>query len=226
MHTSPAGTFGRDPSSTAADFRQDSAPPSSTSVNGCPAESGKPQTPPQPESGTRVFSTLLSRILDKLAFIAPGGGTLRPWLHKLRGVRVGQNVWIAQMVYIDELHPDDVEIGDNCTIGFRSSIFTHFYWGRKRATGSGKVIIERDVFVGPHCVILPKVRIGEGAVIRAGTVVSRNVPPHAIWGLRPAELLGIASVALTPEHSYEEFTRGMRPAPRSRARGNSDVQRR
>ena len=149
---------------------------------------------------------------------------MRPWLHRLRGVKLGQNVWVAQMVYIDELHPEDVEIGDNCTIGYRSSIFTHFYWGRKRASSSGKVIIEKDVFVGPHCVILPNVTIGEGAVIRAGTVVSRNVPPHAIWGLPPAQLLGIATVPLTPEHSYEEFARGMRPAPRSRARGNTDVQ--
>lgn len=178
----------------------------------------------QSESTSSLFSTLLSRVFDKVAFIAPGGGSLRPWLHRLRGVGIGRNVWIAQMVYIDELHPGDVEIGDNCTIGYRSSIFTHFYWGRKRPTSSGKVVIEKDVFVGPHCVILPNVRIGEGAVIRAGTVVSRNVPPHAIWGLPPAELLGIATVPLTPEHTYEEFARGMRPAPRRRARDNNDTQ--
>jgi acetyltransferase-like isoleucine patch superfamily enzyme len=38
------------------------------------------------------------------------------------------------------------------------------------------MIVESDGFIGPHCVILPNVRIGEGAVIRAGTVASRNVP--------------------------------------------------
>ena len=125
-------------------------------------------------------------------------------------------------MYIDELHPGDVEIGDNCTIGYRSSIFTHFYWGRRRAISSGRVVIGKDVFIGPHCVILPNVKIGEGAVIRAGTVVSRNVPPHAIWGAPSAEVLGIATVPLTPEHSYEEFTRGMRPASRLRARAKTD----
>jgi len=162
-----------------------------------------------------VFN-LLSRVIHKLAFVAPGGDTLRPWLHRLRGVRIGRNVWIAQLVYLDELHPADIKIGDNCTVGLRTSIFTHFYWGPRKPSSNGKVVIENDVFIGPHCVILPNVKIGEGAVIRAGTVVSRNVPPRAIWGTPPSELLGIATVALTSEHTYDEFARGVRPRPRSR----------
>lgn len=134
----------------------------------------------------------------------------------MRGTRVGKNVWIGQFVYIDELHPGDVTIGDNCTIGLRTSIFTHFYWGPRRAASNGKVIIEKDVFVGPHCVILPNVHIGEGAVIKAGTVVSRNVPPHTFWGSPPAQALGVATVPLTAEHTYEEFLGGVRPPRASR----------
>lgn len=164
----------------------------------------------------KMVPNILSRLFHKLAFIVPGGRNFRPWLHRLRGVKIGQNVWIAQLVYLDELHPADITIGDNCTIGLRTSIFTHFYWGSRRPSSNGKVVIEKDVFIGPHCVILPNVKIGEGAVIRAGTVVSRNVPPRAIWGSPPSELLGIATVALTAEHTYEEFARGVRPRPQSR----------
>ena len=163
-----------------------------------------------------MFSPMFGRLLHKLAFVAPGGGSVRPWLHRLRGADIGKNVWIAQLVYLDELHPGDVTIGDNCTIGLRTSIFTHFYWGRRRPQSNGKVVIEKDVFIGPHCVILPNVRIGEGAVIRAGTVVSRNVPAHAFWGSPPAEFLATATVALTSNHSYEEFTRGLKPRPHLR----------
>lgn len=158
-----------------------------------------------------MFRSILTRLIHKLAFVAPGGGSLRPWLHRLCGATIGKNVWIGQLVYIDDLHPDDVSIGDNCTIGLRTSIFTHFYWGPRRSKSTGKVIIEKDVFIGPHCVILPKVRIGQGAVIKAGTVVSRNVPPRVFWGSPAAEVLAEVTVPLTAEHEYEEFARGIRP---------------
>ena len=169
-----------------------------------------------------MMPSIIARLLHKLAFVAPGGDTLRPWLHRLRGAKIGTKVFIAQYVYLDELHPEELTIGDNCTIGLRTSIFTHFYWGRRRPKSNGAVVIEKDVFIGPHCVILPNVRIGEGAVIKAGTVVSRNVPPHAVWGPPAAEVLGMATVPLTAEHSYEEFTRGVR-LPRARKRVADDT---
>lgn len=159
---------------------------------------------------------IFGRLLHKVAMIAPGGFSLRPWLHRLRGAQIGKNVWISQLVYLDELHPECVTIGDNSTIGLRTSIFSHFYWGPRKARNDGCVIIERDVFVGPHCVILPNVRIGQGAVIKAGTVVSKNVPPGAILGTT-TEVIGIATVPLTEASSYHEFAHGVRPFRRSRA---------
>lgn len=153
---------------------------------------------------------LLSRLAGKIAFVAPGGFRVRPLLQRMRGVEIGTNVWISQFVYIDEIHPTDVTIGDNCIIGLRTSIISHFYSGPRRPTGNGKVVIEKDVFIGPHCVILPNVRIGEGAVIRAGTVVSRNVPAHTFWGPPAAEALGVANVPLTPDTTYEDFMGGLK----------------
>jgi len=162
----------------------------------------------------------LGRILHFVAFIGPGGDSLRPWLHRLRGANIGKRVWIARYVYVDELHPEEVTIGDNCTIGLRTSIFTHFYWGAKQDRSSGRVVIENNVFVGPHCVILPNVKIGQGAVIKAGTVVSRNIPPRTFWGSPSAKALGLVTVPLTAEHTYEEFVQGMRLRTKAKPRGS------
>jgi acetyltransferase-like isoleucine patch superfamily enzyme len=162
-----------------------------------------------------MLLNVISRLLHKLAFILPGGYSLRPSFHRLRGCKLGNRVWISQLVYIDELHPEAVTIGDNSTIGFRTSIFTHFYWGGRRKNGYGEVFIGKDVFIGPHCLILPNVRIGDGAVIKGGTVVSKNVPPYTLYGAPPAIPLGRVTVPLTPEYSYEEFIQGLRPIRRS-----------
>ena len=164
-----------------------------------------------------ILINLFQRIVNKIAFIAPGGGSIRPWLQKIRGVQIGNNVWISQYVYIDELNPEKVSIGDNCTIGLRVSIFSHFYWGEKRTSGySAPVTIDRDVFIGPHCVLLPNVHIGEGSVIKAGTVVSRNVPAHTYWGTESAGPLAQVTVPLTREHAYIEFSHGLRPIRRNK----------
>jgi len=126
-------------------------------------------------------------------------------------VHIGSNVWIGLYVFIDELHPEAVSIGDNCTIGIRTSIITHFYWGPRRAASNGTVIIEDDVFIGPHCVILPNVRIGRGSVIQAGTVVSQTVPPHTMWGASPAGPLASVSTPLSSATGYPAFLRGLKP---------------
>lgn len=155
---------------------------------------------------------MFQRILGRIAFYTPGGYNIRPRLHKLRGAQIGKKVWISRYVYLDELHPDAITIGDNSSIGLRSSIFTHFYWGPKRSIEhAGRVFIEENVFIGPHCVILPNVRIGHGAVIQAGTVISRNVPPQTLIGSPKPEHIAKATIPLTYEHTFKEFINGLRP---------------
>ena len=90
-------------------------------------------------------------------------------------------------------------------------MYTHSYFGPKQRKSSGKVIIGNDVYIGPHCVILPNVTIGEGSVIRGGTVVSRNVPPYTFWGNESPGPLAKVTVPLTHEYSYEEFVQGLKP---------------
>ncbi len=151
--------------------------------------------------------------------MCPGGYSMRPTLHRWRGVRIGRGVWISQLVYLDVLYPEAITIGNNCTIGLRTTIFTHFHWGPRRPEGGYKaVVLEDDVFVGPHCLILPGVRVGAGAVIKGGSVLARDVPPRTFWGSPNGAPLAEVTVPLTPQKTYDEFVRGLRPFRRAGAR--------
>lgn len=121
------------------------------------------------------MNILLSRLVNKLA-ICPGGDSARLSCWRMRGVKVGQNVFIAQQVYFDELHPGGRNRGQ-CHDRPAHVDFFPFLLGAAAREEYAAVVIGRDVYVGPHCLILPGVRIGEGAVIKGGTVVSKNVPP-------------------------------------------------
>ena len=57
-----------------------------------------------------MIRNLINRLLHKVAYVMPGGESLRPVVHRIRGVKIGENVWISQYVYIDELHPEVVTI--------------------------------------------------------------------------------------------------------------------
>lgn len=155
---------------------------------------------------------LFTGIFGRLAMFLPGGYSLRPALQRLHGVQIGKQVWLSQWVYLDQLYPEAISIGDNSTIGLRTSIFSHFHWGpRREANGAKKVVIGPNVFIGPHCVILPGVRIGAGAVIKAGTVVTKNVPPNTFFGDSPGRPLAKITVPIGPNSPYEDFVRGLRP---------------
>lgn len=51
------------------------------------------------------------------------------------------------------------------------------------------VIIEENVWIASHTVILPGVTIGEGAVVAAGAIVTKDVPPFAVVGGNPAKII-------------------------------------
>lgn len=53
----------------------------------------------------------------------------------------------------------------------------------------GDTVIGNDVWIGRESVILPGVKIGDGAIVAACSVVSRDIPPYAVFGGNPARLV-------------------------------------
>lgn len=117
--------------------------------------------------------------------------TFRRKLLRLAGMRVGHS-HIGQQVIFDSVYPENITIGDNCAITFRCVILTHFVEfldGGDRRYVQGKVAIGNDVFIGAHTVICKPVTIGDHAVVAAGSVVTKDIPPGQIWGGVPARFI-------------------------------------
>lgn len=86
-----------------------------------------------------------------------------------------------------------IEIGENSMIGAGCLICDSDM--HEVPLGSGKkvtmapIIIGKEVFIGARCIILKGVNIGDGAVIGAGSVVSKNIPAGALAAGNPAQIL-------------------------------------
>lgn len=147
-------------------------------------------------------------MLNILVRLCPGSTTLRPMLHRARGVKIGRDVFIGDDVFIDGEYPEMIEIQDGAAVSIRAVIIAH-------NKGPGKVIIEKEAFVGPNVVVACNggrvVRIGEGAVIGAGCVVTRSIPPHAVLAPAPAHVTGHATVPLVRAETLQEFLSGLKP---------------
>ena len=59
----------------------------------------------------------------------------------------------------------------------------------ENSLSKGDIIVDDDVWIGHHATILTGVHIGQGAVVAAGAVVSKDVPPYAIVGGVPAKII-------------------------------------
>jgi acetyltransferase-like isoleucine patch superfamily enzyme len=83
-----------------------------------------------------------------------------------------------------------VEIGRNCKISWDVIIMdSDLHSVDREGWGSKPTIIEDDVWIGCRSIILKGVRVGRGAVIAAGAVVTKDVPAFAVAGGVPARVL-------------------------------------
>jgi acetyltransferase-like isoleucine patch superfamily enzyme len=68
------------------------------------------------------------------------------------------------------------------------SIFSHKN-GNLSGYSKGDIVIKNDVWIGVNSTILDGITIGNGAVVAAGSVVTKSVPPYAIVGGNPAKII-------------------------------------
>ena len=108
-------------------------------------------------------------------------------------LKIGEGSIIGDNVLLDARQK--IIIGKNVNFSSRVSIYTEDHdhrdpYFRGNCDSSYRVQIDDRAWIGPNVIILHSVHIGEGAVVAAGSVVTKDVPPFAIVGGIPAKVIG------------------------------------
>ncbi|SDX87820.1 DapH/DapD/GlmU-related protein [Paenibacillus sp. CF384] len=113
---------------------------------------------------------------------------VKNWIYRhVLGMKVGRHCAFALMVMVDVFFPEKISIGENSIIGYNTTILTHEYLIKEYRLG--EVRIGSNVMIGANTTILPGVVIGDGAVVAAGSVVHKDVPPGAFVGGNPIAVI-------------------------------------
>ena len=106
-------------------------------------------------------------------------------------IRVGRNVFINQACMLNDI--GGIEIGDDVMIGPRVSLLTAGHpldpSRRRRQIVAAAIAIERNVWLGAGATVLQGVTVGTDAVVAAGAIVTRDVPPRTLVAGVPARVL-------------------------------------
>lgn len=141
-----------------------------------------------------IWKLVKNKILQKIVDHIPLPSKWRTRIHHWRGIHFSDvnDVFIGEDVLFDPVFPENIHIGRDVFITAGATILTHYYDPAfaRHVFYTGTVTIEDGVFIGARAMIISGVKIGKGAVIAAGSVVTKDVPDNAIIGGVPAKIIG------------------------------------
>jgi len=123
---------------------------------------------------------------------------IRAKFWRLMGAKVGKDVFIGMEVLIDTSNAklieveDDVHIANRCILLCHQRDLSDYVVGDEYSRfpyKKGKIILKKGCALGTNTMIMPGVTIGEGAIVGAYSLVTKDVPPWTIAIGRPAKVV-------------------------------------
>lgn len=123
---------------------------------------------------------------------------VRPWVMKKIGCHVGKGCFIGDNVRIDTGHSDMITLEDSVSIAGGTRLlchqrdFSHYFVGSdymKLGYTIKPIVLKKGCLVGMESFVMPGVTIGEGAIVGAGSLVTKDVPAWTIATGRPAKVV-------------------------------------
>lgn len=151
-----------------------------------------------PRSLLKTYVQKRLHMIARATIVTP----LRIALYRAMGATIGRDVFIGIDTWLDDQFPELIRIADDVTISFRVTVIVHDdartptgITARRHEGTVAPVTFARGCYIGACATILPGVSIGEGAVVAAGSVVTRDVPAGAVVGGVPARPLKTSALS-------------------------------
>lgn len=129
------------------------------------------------------FRKIWNRFWYIVGYFGPGN-SIRVLANRMRGVKIGKNVFIDAMVHIDTAVPHLVKIEDNVKLSVGVKIFAHNSVFQdinpKDPIILSPVLIKKKAQIAPNAVILEGVTVGEKSIIGTAAVVNKDIPDNII----------------------------------------------
>lgn len=136
--------------------------------------------------GTSQMRKARRRGLNRLSLLrAALVGLRRVWLARVYGMDIAADAQISLSARLDRTFPIGVHVGARSYVALQAIVLTH---DRTRGVYL-HTRIGTDCFVGARSLILPGVSIGDGSIVAAGAVVTRDVPAHCVVAGNPARVI-------------------------------------
>lgn len=123
---------------------------------------------------------------------------LRPYILRRMGCKVGKGCFMGDYVRIDTSHPDMITIEDNVSIASGSRLLCHQRDFSDYCVGDDymqlgyivkPIVLKKGCLIGMESFVMPGVTVGDGAIIGAGSIVTKDIPAWTIATGRPARVV-------------------------------------
>lgn len=123
---------------------------------------------------------------------------MRPWIMRQLGCHVGKGCFIGDHVRIDTGHADLITLEDSVSVAGGTRLLCHQRDFRDYCVGDDymklgytlkPIVLKKGCLIGMESFVLPGVTVGEGAVVGAGSLVTKDIPAWTVATGRPAKVV-------------------------------------
>jgi acetyltransferase-like isoleucine patch superfamily enzyme len=145
-----------------------------------------------------IYGALLSSMMGWVILAPFNPRKVRPALMRRMGCHVGKGCFIGDHVRIDGGHADMITLEDGVSVAGGARLLCHQRDFSNYCVGDDynklgyvikPIVLKKGCLIGMESFVLPGVTVGEGAIVGAGSLVTKNIPAWTVAVGRPAKVV-------------------------------------